>query len=115
MSLPRWLENGEARARRVVKAEPTLRDAVLLDYFKSRKTHGEVTHRFYGKPGLEVARSHYESPAHLAAVAVLRARVTDPAFMSALSPLEQAEVRLLAEEPLEFVSCLARREPAAKL
>ena len=35
--------------------------------------------------------------------------LTDPGFASGLSPLERAEMELLAAAPLDFVSCTARR------
>ncbi len=62
------------------------RDAALLDYFKSRKTLGEIIHRFFGDPGLQVATARYAGPEHQSAVALLRQRLTDPGFASALSP-----------------------------
>ena len=40
---------------------------------------------------------------------LLRERLADPGFASALSPLERAELELLAAAPLDFVSCTARR------
>jgi hypothetical protein len=109
ISLPRWLAHSDAVARRVADAGLALRDAALFDYFKTRKSHGEVIHRFYGSPGLTMARTHYDTPAHQAAVTFLRERLTDPGFGSGLSPLERAELELLAADPLEFVSCTARR------
>jgi Zn-dependent protease with chaperone function len=115
ISLPRWLAHSDAVARRVADAGLALRDAALFDYFKTRKSHGEVIHRFYGSPGLTMARTHYDTPAHQAAVTFLRERLTDPGFGSGLSPLERAELELLAADPLEFVSCTARRGQRAQL
>ena len=108
-SLPRWLAHGDKMARRVEEASPAERDAALLDYFKSRKTHGETIHHFFGDPGLQVATARYAGPAHGGAVALLRQRLTDPLFASELSALERAELELLASDPLDFVSCTARR------
>ncbi len=115
ISLPRWLAHGNAVAQRVVDASPALRDAALLAYLKTRKSHGEVIHRFFGIPGLTVARTHYDTTSHRAAVTILRERLTDPGFGSGLSPLERAELDLLAADPLEFVSCTARRGLSAEL
>jgi hypothetical protein len=115
ISLPRWLAHSDAVARRVADAGLALRDAALFDYFKTRKSHGEVIHRFYGSPGLTMARTHYDTPAHQAAVTFLRERLTDLGFGSGLSPLERAELELLAADPLEFVSCTARRGQRAQL
>jgi hypothetical protein len=115
ISLPRWLAHSDRVARRVGESDPAGRDGALLDYLKVRKSHGEVIHRFFGSPGLTVARARYETPAHQTAIAVLRERLTDPGFGSGLSPLERAEIDLLAADPLEFVSCRARREQAARL
>jgi hypothetical protein len=85
------------------------RDAALLDYFESRKTLGQVIHRLFGGPGLQLAADGYSDPAHRNAVAALRQRLTDPAFAAQLSPLERAEIELLAANPLDFISCIARR------
>jgi hypothetical protein len=62
-----------------------------------------------------VARARYETPAHQIAITILRERLTDPGFGSGLSPLERAEIDLLAADPLEFVSCGARRQRDARL
>src|SRR4051812_31732358 len=109
ISLPRYLASGDAAARSVTEATPAQRDPRLLDYFKSRKTLGWVIHRFFGDPGLEVAAARYAAPEHQAAIALLRARIADPGFASPLSPLERAELDLLAAAPLDFISCTARR------
>ena len=52
--------------------------------------------------------------AHQTAVAMLRQRLTDPGFASALSPLERAELDVLAAAPQDFVSCTARRAQLQK-
>ena len=114
ISLPRYLGYNDAAARRVTQASPAERDAALLDYFKSRKTMGEVIHRFFGDPGLKEAAVRYGYYEHQTAVAMLRQRLTDPGFASALGPVERAELELLAADPLDFVSCVARRGPKSK-
>jgi hypothetical protein len=58
---------------------------------------------------LQVAAARYAGPEHETAVALLRERLTVPGFAPALSPLERAEIELLAAAPLDFVSCVARR------
>ena len=90
------------------EASSAERDTALLDYFKSRKAMGQVIHRFFGDPGLQVAAARYAGPEHQTAIALLRERLTDPNFASSLSPLERAELDLLAAAPLDFVSCVAR-------
>jgi Zn-dependent protease with chaperone function len=112
ISLPRYLALGKEAAARVQQAPTAGRDAALLDYFESRKTLGQVIHRFFGDPGLQVAAEHHADPTHGNAIAALRQRLTDPGFASDLSPVERAEIELLAAHPLEFVSCIARRGPA---
>jgi hypothetical protein len=114
ISLPRWLAHGDRMAGRVGEVEAAQRDGALLDYFNVRKSHGEVIHRFFGNPGLAAARTRYEGPAHQAAIAKLRERLTDPQFGSALTPLQRAEIDLLATDSLDFVPCTARRERAAQ-
>jgi Zn-dependent protease with chaperone function len=109
ISLPRYLGFTDTAARRVGAASSAERDAALLDFFKSRKLFGEVIHRFFGDPGLQVAAARYAGPEHQAAIALLRERLAAPGFASALSPLERAEIELLAANPLDFVSCTARR------
>ena len=112
ISLPRYLALSEAAARRVTEASPAGRDAAILDYFKSRKTLGEVIHRFFGDPGLQVASARFAGPEHQSAITLLRERLTEPGFVSALSAVEQAELEVLAAAPLDFISCTARRGQA---
>jgi hypothetical protein len=114
ISLPHYLALGDDAARRVGEASSANRDKALLDYFRTRKAMGAVIHRFFGDPGLKVAAVQYEGPDHQAAIALLRERLTDPGFATALSPLERAELELLAADPLDFVSCVARRAPGQK-
>jgi Zn-dependent protease with chaperone function len=109
ISLPRYLGFSDAAAQSVADASPAERDLRLLDYFKVRKTMGWVIHRFFGDPGLQVAAVRYGDPQHQAAIALLRERLAVPGFAPALSPLERAELELLATAPLDFVSCIARR------
>jgi Zn-dependent protease with chaperone function len=109
ISLPRYLAHGDAAARNVVEASSAERDPRLLDYFKVRKTMGWVIHRFFGDPGLQVAAASYGGSEHQTAIAMLRGRITDPGFAAPLTPLERAEVQLLADAPQDFISCTARR------
>jgi hypothetical protein len=110
ISMPRYLGYTDAAARSAAEAATLAdRDLRLIDYFKVRKLMGEVIHRFFGEPGLQKAKVRYGYSAHQAAIALLRQRLTDPGFAPALSPLERAEIELLAEDPLDFVSCIARR------
>ncbi|MGV7217346.1 M48 family metalloprotease [Bradyrhizobium sp. UFLA05-112] len=110
ISLPRYLDVSVSTARLVNGASsPAGRDAMILQYFKNRKSMGEVIHRFFGEPGLMVATTAYANSDHQAAIAVLRQRLADPGFGSALTPLERAEIEVLASDPLDFVSCTARR------
>jgi Zn-dependent protease with chaperone function len=112
ISLPRYLGLSDAAARRVTQASPVERDAALLDYFKSRKTLGEVIHRFFGDPGLQVANARFAGPEHQAAVALLRERLDAPGFASGLSAVERAELDVLVATPQDFISCTARRRQA---
>jgi hypothetical protein len=109
ISLPRYLALSDDAARRVTDASPAARDKALLDYYGSRKTVGEVIHRFFGDPGLQVAAARHAGSEHQAAVALLRERLTDPSFSLPLNPLTRAELELLTAAPLDFVSCVARR------
>jgi Zn-dependent protease with chaperone function len=115
VSLPRYLGYNDAAAGNVAEAAtPADRDLRLIDYFKVRKLMGETIHRFFGDPGLQVAAARYVAPEHQSAIAALRARLTDPRFASALSPLERAELELLAAAPQDFISCTARRAQGQK-
>jgi Zn-dependent protease with chaperone function len=109
--LPRWLAHSDSVARRVAEAPEGQRDAALLEYFKHRKTHGQTIHRTFGAPGMELAALRYAEPAHRTALEWLRRRLADPQFAPGLSPLERAEIELLAAYPQDFVSCTARRGP----
>jgi Zn-dependent protease with chaperone function len=114
ISLPRYLAATDDAARRVTEASAAERDTALLDYFTARKTMAWVIHRFFGDPGLEVAATRYAAPDHEAAIALLRQRLTDPGFATALSPLKRAEIEVLAAAPLDFVTCIARRAQGKK-
>jgi Zn-dependent protease with chaperone function len=115
ISLPRYLGYSDTAARNVTEAaSPAERDPRLLDYFKMRKSMGEVIHRFFGDPGLQVAAARYAGPEHQTAIAMLRERITDPDFASKLNPLERAELDLLAAAPDDFISCTARRAQEQK-
>src|SRR5262249_52029364 len=109
ISLPRYLGFSDAAAQRVADASPAERDLRLVDYFRNRKTMGWVIHRFFGNPGLEVAAVRYGGPQHQSTIALLNQRLADPGFASALSPLERAELEVLAAAPQDFISCTARR------
>ena len=113
INLPRWLAHGDKVARAVQTAPLAGRDAALLDYFNSRKNHGMAIHRFFGEPGLEVAAARYQTPVHRNAVATLGQRVADPGFAPEISPLERAEINLLAAQPQDFITCNARRKRTA--
>jgi hypothetical protein len=95
-------------------ATPANRDLRLIDYFKVRKLMGETIHRFFGDPGLQVAAQRHAGPEHEVAIALLRQRLSDPGFASKLSPLERAEIELLAAAPQDFISCTARRAQGSK-
>jgi hypothetical protein len=110
ISLSRYLGYSDAAARNVAEAAtPADRDLRLVDYFKVRKLMGETIHRFFGDPGLQAAAERYASPDHESAIALLQDRLTDPGFAASLTPLERAELTLLAAAPQEFISCTARR------
>jgi Zn-dependent protease with chaperone function len=117
VSLSRYLALDDAAARRVVKAGSFELDAALVAYFRSRKAFSEAIHRFFGDPGLQVAAARYAGPEHQTAITRLRGRLAIEgiaAFASALSPLEQAELELLAAAPQDFISCVARRGRKSK-
>jgi Zn-dependent protease with chaperone function len=115
ISLARYLYLNDESARSVMESTPAERDRRLLEYFNTRKVLGEVIHRFFGDPGLQLLAARYvAAPEHQAAIAVLRARLTDPGFAKALKSLERAEIELLAAAPLDFVSCTVRRGQGAK-
>jgi Zn-dependent protease with chaperone function len=115
ISLARYLGYNDAAARNVAEAAtPADRDLRLIEYFKVRKLMGEVIHRFFGNPGLQVATPRHAGPEHQTAIALLRQRLTDPGFAKALSPLERAELDLLVAAPQDFVSCTARRAQGPK-
>ena len=115
VSLPRYLGYSDAAARRVTEAAtPADRDLRLVDYFNVRKLMSQTIHRFFGDPGLQFAAPRYADADHQTAIALLRQRLTDPGFASALSPLERGEIEVLAAAPQDFVSCIARRRQEPK-
>jgi Zn-dependent protease with chaperone function len=115
ISLPRYLGYIDASARNVADAAtPADRDLRLVEYFKVRKLMGEVIHRFFGDPGLQLAATRYAGAEHQVPVALLHERLTDSGFASKLSPLERAEIDLLVAAPQDFISCTARRAQGPK-
>jgi Zn-dependent protease with chaperone function len=114
ISLPRYLHQNDQNALGVMEATPAERDHRLLEYFNGRKAYGWVIHRFFGDPGLQLLTARYVAPEHQSTIAVLRTRLTDPGFAPKLSPLERAELELLAAAPQDFVSCTARRTQGPK-
>jgi Zn-dependent protease with chaperone function len=114
VSLPRYFGAAQDAARRVMEVSAAKRDSALLDYFAVRKTMSWVIHRFFGDPGLEVAATRFATPDHQAAIALLRQRLADPGFASALNPLNRAEINVLAATPQDFISCTARRAQGPK-
>jgi hypothetical protein len=109
VSLPHYFGAAQDAARRVMEVSAAKRDTALLDYFVVRKTMGWAIHRFFGDPGLEVAATRFATPDHQAAIELLRQRLADPRFASALNPLSRAEIEVLVAAPQDFVSCTARR------
>jgi Zn-dependent protease with chaperone function len=93
---------------------PVYRDERLKNYVDTRKLMIEVTHRFFGEPGLAQAIAEYGRPEHAAVVSLLKERMADPAFTKSLKALDLAEYELLTENPSEFISCVAR-EARSKL
>jgi hypothetical protein len=93
----------------VTQASAAERDTALVNYFKARKSMGEVIHRFFGDPGLQVASARFAGPEHQAAITLLRGRLAAAGFASALSAVERAELDVLAAAPQDFISCTARR------
>jgi hypothetical protein len=63
---------------------------------------------------MQIAFARYAGPDHATAIALLRERIADPGFASALGPVERAELDLLAAAPLDFVSCVARQAQGQK-
>jgi Zn-dependent protease with chaperone function len=114
ISLPRYFGAAQDAARRVMEVSAAKRDAALLDYFVARKTMSWAIHRFFGDPGLEIAATRFATPDHQAAIALLRQRLTDTGFASALNPLNRAEIEVLAAATQDFVSCTARRAQEQK-
>jgi hypothetical protein len=78
--------------------------------FEKAQNAGRNRPPLLGSPGLQIARTRYEAAAHQYAVAMLRERLSDSRFASALSTLERADIELFAADHLDFVSCIARRE-----
>jgi hypothetical protein len=114
VSLPRYLALADAAARRVNEASDWDLDAALVAYFQSRKSTGEVIHRFFGDPGLEVAAARYADPDHREATTRLHGRLGVSDLAKTLSPREGAEIELLGAAPQDFIPCVARRGPKSK-
>ncbi|MEO6339703.1 MAG: M48 family metalloprotease [Caulobacteraceae bacterium] len=107
-SIDRWLASGDDSARAVIAAAARP-DAALAAYLTVRKERVRIVHPYFGEPGLAYALQRFGGGEHAAAVAILRQRLADPAFVKALGPAARAEMRLLAEAPDAFIPCRAPR------
>jgi hypothetical protein len=88
-----------AKIEEALNAARTGADEALRDYVFQRKGMFAVLHRAYGPAGLALARQLYAQPAHAQALALLSARLRDPAFKAALTPTVFAEYELLTTSP----------------
>ena len=106
-SIDRWLASGDEAARAVTFAagQP---DTALTAYLAARKERLRMVHEYFGEPGLAYGLQRFSGGDHAAALAILRQRLADPAFVAPLGPAASAEMQLLAEAPDAFVPCQAR-------
>ena len=83
-------------------------DRALLGYVETRKLMLEVTHRFFGEPGLRVMRAAYDTSAEPPILDALRQRLDSrvPAFAG--DAQVAGEIRLLVSAPARFIPCVAR-------
>lgn len=109
----RWLARTDALAGAAAATELDGSTKPLMDYMSARKLNYETIDRFFGEPGLAMARQDFAAPLHLQAIARLRAGLHDPRWSARLSPLERAEALLLVSDPDEFIPCVARRRTVA--
>ena len=114
ISLPRYLTSNDNAARNVTDSAADSRDLRIVEYLDVRKLMSENIHRYFGDPGLEIAAARATGPDHVGAIEALRRRLSDPDFAVKLGPLKRAEAEILAAEPQDFVSCIARRKQALK-
>ncbi|HEY3694571.1 M48 family metalloprotease [Phenylobacterium sp.] len=106
-AIDHWIDAGDVRAQAVVRTADHP-DVALAGYLAERKERLRMVHAYFAAPGLTYALSHFDGGDHPAAVAVLRRRLQDPAYVAALAPIARAEMQLLAEAPDAFVPCRAR-------
>ena len=107
-AIDRWLASGDESARAVVAAGAAP-DAALTAYLDERKDRLRVVHAYFDDAGLRYGLQRYAEGDHPAALAVLRTRLQDPTYLASLTPRARAEMKLLADQPDDFISCEARR------
>ena len=110
----RWLEHTETLATAAAATERDASDKPLKAYIEARKFNYETIDHFFGEPGLALARRAFASPAHRQVIERLRDRLNEMRWVATLSPVEVAEVTLLATSPDDFISCVARRRVGAR-
>lgn len=107
-AIDRWLASGDESARAVVVAGAAP-DPALSAYVEKRKERLRVVHAYFDDAGLNYALRRYAEGDHAGALAMLRTRLQDPAYVASLAPRARAEMQLLADRPDEFITCEARR------
>ena len=111
ISLSRYLGYIDRSLSNISSVGPENRDVMLKSYFTTRKLMHEVVHRFFGEPGLSIVQRQYARSEHNAVVDTIRERLADPAFTREIPAIEQAEYRLLVNDPANFITCVARSTP----
>jgi hypothetical protein len=95
------------QARAFTAGKPAT-DADLADYVEKRRMGLLLLVDYYGPAGVASAQADLLGPDDAAVLDRLRARLADPAYAAALSPINRAEYRLLADDPAAFVPCKAK-------
>ncbi len=107
ITMERYLGLRLRSVRQVERAGEAALDAALLAYASTRKTLLQVTHRFFGAPGLELMREAYRSETDRAVLETLRRRLAEGAPALLADRAKAAELRFLADDPDAFLPCIA--------
>lgn len=90
----------------VLNAAPgPVRDQALKDYIEHRRALLSSALYFFGKPGLDELNTLYHREDHQQLLALLGARLADPAFTASDSPYRVVEYRIFATTPFEALPC----------
>jgi Zn-dependent protease with chaperone function len=104
-SMARFISQVDNARDQIASAPPVDLDDRLISYVTSRDLILGATWNLYGDAGYQMAQQAFSDPTHRAAVVKVGARMSDPAFVAKLEPVQRAEFEVIAQNPDDFQIC----------